>query len=319
MEIKISLQFKLLFVISLVIILSVLGLIYLSINNQKNLFYDSFQNLAITLAQGLDAGISNKEELKDTEKLQSNIYKTIWLNPNLTEISVSLPTEDGLKIVASNDRTLVGNTAAPESLSSYEKGIILTKTLTDPDGFQFLSVITPVHVGGQRVGTYNIILSLEPLEKNIYQTQKQFILLATPTILVVIIVAFISIRITVINPIKELQGGMKIIGSGKLDYRIKIKSKDEIGDLASGFNKMAKRLKERTSALAEEKVNLEKKVKERTKELERLTQSLNEEVKQRTADLQGKLEELEKFQKFVVEREMKMVELKKEIEKLRKG
>jgi len=63
---------------------------------------------------------------------------------------------------------------------------------------------------------------------------------------------------------------------------------------------------------------LEIKVKARTMELEELTQGLEEQVKERTKELQVKVEELEKFNKLVVGRELKMVELKEEIAKLKK-
>ncbi|MCB1176873.1 MAG: response regulator, partial [Leptospiraceae bacterium] len=42
-----------------------------------------------------------------------------------------------------------------------------------------------------------------------------------------------------IKPIEELKKGAIIIGKGNLDYRIKINSKDEIGQLGKNFNKMA--------------------------------------------------------------------------------
>jgi len=113
MIIKFSLQFRLLIVVALVIILTLSALTYLSINSQRKLFYASFRDLAITLAQALDAGISSKSELNDISKLQSNIYKIMWLNSNITKISISLPSEDGLKVVASNDTTLVGEKAIP--------------------------------------------------------------------------------------------------------------------------------------------------------------------------------------------------------------
>ncbi len=72
------------------------------------------------------------------------------------------------------------------------------------------------------------------------------------------------------------------------------------------------------SELEEAKNNLEVRVRARTEELEKLTENLEGQVKQRTKELQGKLEELEKFQKFAVDREIKMVELKKELEENKK-
>jgi hypothetical protein len=71
--------------------------------------------------------------------------------------------------------------------------------------------------------------------------------------------------------------------------------------------------------LTEAKGILEIKVRARTEELEEEKLSLEGKVQERTKELQGKINEMEKFQKVVIGRELKMVELKKEIDKIRGG
>jgi len=66
------------------------------------------------------------------------------------------------------------------------------------------------------------------------------------------------------------------------------------------------------------KGSLEIKVAARTRELEELSKSLEEQVEERTQKLQEKIEELEKFNRLTVGRELKMIELKEEIERLKK-
>lgn len=62
---------------------------------------------------------------------------------------------------------------------------------------------------------------------------------------------------------------------------------------------------------------LEIKVRARTRELRMLADSLEKQVKERTKALQERIKELEKFQKLIVGRELKMVELKKEMKRLK--
>lgn len=64
-----------------------------------------------------------------------------------------------------------------------------------------------------------------------------------------------------VTPIRALQTGAAQIGAGKLDYRIEVRSGDEIEVLADEFNRMAARLHESYSGL-------ERKVAERTQELD---------------------------------------------------
>jgi len=299
MKFKPNLQFKLVIVVSLVIILTLLFFYYLSINNQRKIFHDSFQDSAVNLAHALDAGIGSKNELNDTAKIQSNIYKMIWLSSNIVGISISLPIEGNLKIIASNDTSMIGKTAIIESLNVYQSGIISTKIVTEADGTNALRVITPVHVSGQRVGIYNIRLALGPLEEVITKMQREFLLITLASILVVIGILSFSIKITVIDPVKKLLDGMEKIGGGELNYRVNIKRQDEIGDLFSSLNVMAEKLKDRTEALRAERGGLAEKVSQKTKEL------------------QEKVNDLEKINRLTVDRELRMVELKKEINKLK--
>lgn len=62
--------------------------------------------------------------------------------------------------------------------------------------------------------------------------------------------------ITITGPLKKVVSGAQAIGTGDLDYRIPVGSADEVGELASSFNEMARNLAESRSELvrAERKI-----------------------------------------------------------------
>ena len=114
------------------------------------------------------------------------------------------------------------------------------------------------------------------------------------SILVLIMIIFASINFVKIirNPIKDLTDSMNI-NNKDIPKKVEVKSQDEIGVLADSFNKMIDRIKD----FREELNRSNKKMEENNKKLE------------------SKIHELEKFKRLTVDRELKMIELKKEIKK----
>lgn len=146
----------------------------------------------------------------------------------------------------------------------------------------------------------------------------------------IILTSFLTIFFSkrIIKPIIILRNAALEMRRGKLGIKVEIKSENEIGELASAFNEMAAQLKEytmelekkveeRTRELEEAKTSLEIRVQARTRELRELTESLEQQVKARTKELEEKVMELEKFRKLAVGRELKMIELKEEINRLK--
>lgn len=109
----------------------------------------------------------------------------------------------------------------------------------------------------------------------------------------VAVALFISRSIT--KPIEELRQGTEIIEKGNLDYKVGYEGGGEIGQLARAFDKM-------TIAIKQSRAEVDKKVKEQTHKI----------IEQQKITGESKVA-LEKMNKSMTGREMKMIELKKEI------
>lgn len=132
-----------------------------------------------------------------------------------------------------------------------------------------------------------------------------------------IILASFFISKKTMKPLKNLSITSKRVARGDFKAKAIVYSKDELGELAENFNKMTKELGEAKKTMEEERDILEIKVNARTKELNQTNERLEEEVQKRTEQMQRKISELEKMSKLMVGRELRMKELKKEIEEAR--
>ncbi len=115
-----------------------------------------------------------------------------------------------------------------------------------------LAFQTIKNINNQDVGLLSVASNLKRMEIMEKTTRDRMLLIsACGIVLAIILIILISKKIT--NPIKAVIHGMAAIGKGKLEHRVEIVQKDEIGKLIHGFNKMADSLVERQSALENEK------------------------------------------------------------------
>ncbi|MGB2580702.1 MAG: cache domain-containing protein [Minisyncoccia bacterium] len=156
----------------------------------------------------------------------------------------------------------------------------------------------------------------EGVYKPITDFKNKVILLSALFFAIATLVGFLySIGIT--NSLKKLVQASEKAAAGDLSDRAVVNSNDEFGYLASAFNQMLANLEEAELRLKDVNISLEQRVEDRTKELNEAKAGLEKTVESRTAELKEKVEQLEKFEMMTVGRELKMRELKKEIDELK--
>ena len=135
----------------------------------------------------------------------------------------------------------------------------------DENGAKVLSAYRTIRpLGWQVFVEQPLSEAFAPLESAIWRTA----LLLVAFLLLAIVTGVLLAR-RLVRPIESIQVAAARIGSGALDQRIEIPSRDELGALADEFNRMAERLR---ASYAE----LEQKVDERTRELATALEELDE-------------------------------------------
>ncbi|XXM74130.1 ATP-binding protein [Lysinibacillus sphaericus] len=113
---------------------------------------------------------------------------------------------------------------------------------------------TPLHLD-DRDGSVYLYQSLGVIKDTTRQTTRLILLAAGIAIILTTIFAFfLSTRITA--PLRKMREAAFEVAKGKFDTKVPILTKDEIGELATGFNQMGRQLKFHINALSQEKEQL---------------------------------------------------------------
>jgi len=327
MKINLSLSLKLTLMVFSVSAIVIASLTYINIEEQSSFFENSYSEKATALAQSLDASISSRSDLEDKQSLQNYILNFILLNKeDVLKVSINLPDENGdLKVAVSSDSDSVGNPSSSNNYISYEDDAVVN-TPRHSDESHTLTVVTPLHLSGQIVGTYEILLSMDAAYATLDLRTRNLVIISVAFLFFLVISFLFLLRRTVIKPITAFRTAANKIGEGDLDTKIKIKSRDELGELAAAFNHMTDDLKISRAEIENYSKTLEKKVEERTEELEGSQKELKRKVealeKNKLAminimgDLKKTIGELEKAEKQINLKNLDLGKAKKELSML---
>lgn len=331
-------------ILAIVTLFSMALFLFLSIDSiysRRASLMPFFVERAKATAYSLEASIGDEQELADRARLLAIIQKNMWLDPDIISIDINTFQDNGLATYVSNHQGHIGYPADQANQNAVADDAFSSQTQQAGDT-EVLTVIAPIHISGKISGTIQIDFDLSTVSDKVRQTLIQEISYYVLAFLIFIAILFIFFHLIVVKPILEVSRGVQEITGLNFDYKIKARFKDEIGDLALAFNKMGDEIKEskeqlsrynetlkkevaaKTKDLEKAKdelkninVDLEQKVRERTAKLEELKASQEKVIADRTAELSLKVAELEKINKIMVDREVKMVELKDEIKKLK--
>ena len=298
MKYKVSLSLKLTLIVILLSIAIIVSLSYINIymqsENEKDIFSRTSEWSVLNFAEShavlktLDEDLTNYEIFNDTENLHEYLLEFTKNNTEILIININTPTPEGLMVNVSTDNSSVGTIPNPVYNSdAYENG----NTYYRING-SILTIISPINISGKIAGTYEIILSMYPQSLS-HNIQIQYIIIiSTISIFILIFSILYLLRRAIVKPIIHFRNTARIFGKGNLDARINIKSRDELGDLASAFNQMAKDLKESRD-----------KIQDYTKILENLLDQKDEFIGQLGHDLKNPLQPLIGLLPMTIEKE----------------
>ncbi len=229
------------------------------------------------------------------------IYKDLLYSSELGEIKSIIqnikknPNVESVYILSPDGKVITDGTSENEFYNQFLEDDFSKKSRQyDEELFEIkgdvLQISTPVVIT-EKIGTIRCDFSLKELNQVLTNL---IITIATIGIVIngVVIVMGIIISRSISKPIIQLRDAAQKIGEGNLDTEIKIKSRDELGELASAFNQMTNDLK--TSRAEIEKYS---------KELEKILKQKDEFIGQLGHDLKNPLTPIVGLLPIIMEQE----------------
>lgn len=280
MKLNFSLSIKLTLIVVFLSFVVIFTLTYINIEQESSFFEDSYSETAVAFAQALDSAIDHYDELKEQDLLQNYIVHFSEINPEILKIDINLPEDGNLKVIVSSDESSIGNNASYYNQLSFQQNSTINIPYHSSDSHT-LTVITPIKIAGQKFGTYEILMSMDSTYAVFYEHMNNLIFISIIVLFFLVLSFLFLLRKIIVKPITKFKNAIKKIGEGNLSTQIKIKSKDEFGDLSLAFNQMTNDL---------ERFRSENK--EYSEKLERLIAQKDEFITQLGHDLRSPLNPL---------------------------
>jgi len=243
---RLKTKFSLFASILVAIVLAATGVLFLTFEKQ-HLIKETREN-QIALVKSL-ASVGREALLKNYDLFLIDYIKTIREGNRAVAYALFVDGEN--RILAHSNpqmlRQIVKGTVGIKAQESQSLLIQGYQMVSEEPQQEIIDIALPVFLGKERKGTARIGFSKTVLEEVIREaldkTRRRILVVALGVLIFGIFGAFI-LASTMTRPIKVLVTGADLIGQGKLDTKIKVERRDELGWLAGEFNKMAEKLKE---------------------------------------------------------------------------
>src|SRR6185369_12876663 len=122
------------------------------------------------------------------------------------------------------------------------------------------------------LGMINVRMSLDTVDAAINASRRQMLTSLIAAVVLLSALFLTLIWLMVHRPIRQLIVGTNHVAAGELDYKIRITSRDEFGELAHSFNRMTGELQRANAEISDWARTLEERVETKTVELEQAHQ-----------------------------------------------
>lgn len=184
------------------------------------------------------------------EGRHSSIQQKTKTLANKLDLRITVINKEG-KVLGDSEKepsSMENHSNRPEVIEAIKNGAGQSTRFSNTLGYNMKYVAVRVDNDGEVLGVVRFALPLSAVQVEIRTIYKAVLFGAVAAILIAIAVAyFISRSITF--PIREMKDAAQQIAKGDFSRKVRIKSKDELGELAKSLNTMADELQQKMENL----------------------------------------------------------------------
>lgn len=227
-----SLSFKLWFTILLTIVFSIVFAYSLSQYYYKHLYVEKLKTnmveVAAKLAAEYQGGEISEEYREQIEWLNSKIDSEIFIVSNPRELSACLPFKiDYDSLISEEERQQLINGEVIQK-EDYEERF----------NRKIVAAVTPLVDEGRLEGIIYTYVTVDSIKEVLQEFAYKWLAAALIFVIAAIILGTKWLK-RLYKPIKEIEEAAKKVSDGDYSIKVKVNSRDEIGNLAAAFNEMA--------------------------------------------------------------------------------
>ena len=220
------------------------------------------------MAESLSYSIENMRDVNELIHIQRLVDRLTEESEIISRIMI---VDDNSRIIACSNLDKVGMIADDKGVKAIINGAEIYTRLSPRQKIYTFDM--PLRIDGEFKGAVSIGYDATEYYAHLSEIFSFGLLISAMGILMGILLSF-QVANPIVRPIQRLTGDIKKLAAGNLSQRAVVNSKDEVGDLAAAFNRMAEDL-----ALSKDKIDqysktLEEKVRQRTQALEKTNQEL---------------------------------------------
>jgi two-component system NtrC family sensor kinase len=259
-------SFKLIVVVGCVTVLIVGLFSYIVLNAQHAALLAQVQHYADQLSETIKAVTKYDMLLNHREGVHRTI-DTVGEQPGMRAVRIF--NKEGAIIFSSDKRETAGSMVDKRAEACFGCHAIdkplerlaipqRTRIFQGEDGARNLGIINPIynqpdcwqsschaHEADQKVlGILDVTMSLEYVDRQVYLNKVKLIVFALGSVLAISCILWVFVQRMVGRPVSELVKATNVVAAGDLNYKIKLRTRDELGNLAASFNEMTQRLAE---------------------------------------------------------------------------